>query len=280
MRQLIAIFILLGQPLIAAPNVVASIPPLAGFVADLTKNSATPETLLPSNAEPHGFTLRPSQIIALREASIVFAVGLRMEPWLERVDGDFTAVNLGEAISAPLPARSFDLTPRAERDPHLWLDPAETALWVLEISQRLIEVDPEQAATYRTNTLAALAVLRDAEEKLDLVGERLNAADIRIVVTHDAFQYLERRLGVPQLGMLTDFLDARTGARSLAKISRLEGPVCIISNPEVSAPESLLPNAPRVVIDPMAAAIAGAPDFTERFYDGIANALETCFDQP
>jgi len=275
MRLLLAL-LFIAQPALAAPRVTATIPPLTGVVAEVMQGISMPTALMPANAEPHSFALRPSQISALREANIVFAVGLELEPWLARVEGDFTTIYLAETTSEPLPARNFDLSARAAPDPHLWLDPGEMVPWALAISQALIEQDPANTATYRANEFALLKTLVAAKEQLAEIGERMNKASLRLVVSHDAFQYLERRLDVPLAGMLSDYAETRAGARSLSRITRLEGAICIIEHPELSAPADLLPNAPRVMLDPMGADFAGAPDFPLHFYQHIAATLEGC----
>lgn len=284
MRALLLLSLLWALPLSAAPKVVATIPPLAGMVADIMEGVGTPTTLLAPNAEPHSFSLRPSQLAALREADIVFAVGLNMEPWLGRIEssleGNLAIIKLGEAVSEAVPARGFDLSPRPEDDPHLWLDPGETIGWVLEISQQLINIDSTNTAIYRANEFALLTEVVAAKEALADIGGRLKAAEIRLVVSHDAYQYLERRLGVSALGMLSDSTDTAAGARSLSKISRLEGPLCLIETPEHRISTDFLPESPRVVIDPMGAEFAGAPRFVSQYYAGIATALEGCFNQP
>ncbi len=279
MRLLLAL-LCFAQPALAAPKVAATIPPLVGLVAEVMQGIATPTTLMPPNAEPHSFSLRPSQISALREADIVFAVGLGLEPWLARVEGDFTVIPLAETASEPLPARNFDLSPREAQDPHLWLDPGEMIAWELEITQALIARDPANTATYRANEFALLKTLVAAKERLAEIGAEMNAAGIQLVATHDAYQYLEQRLGVAQAGMLADYTEARAGARSLSSIYALEGPICLLESPELPAPVDMLPDAPRVIIDPMGAAFAGAPDFPARYYQALIAELETCLNQP
>ncbi len=275
MRLLLAL-LCLAQPALTAPKVAATIPPLAGLVAEVMQGIATPTALVPANAEPHNFSLRPSQIAALREADIVFATGLELEPWLARVEGNFTVIPLAEKVSEPLPARHFDLSPREALDPHLWLDPGEMIAWELEITQTLIGQDITNTAAYRANEFSLLTTLVGAKERLTEIGAQMQAAGIRLVVTHDAFQYLAQRLGVPEAGMLADYTEAPAGARSLSRLYALEGAICILQSPERPAPHDLLPDAPRATIDPMGAAYAGEADFPARYYGAMLLALEGC----
>jgi zinc transport system substrate-binding protein len=275
MRLLLAL-LCLAQPALAAPKVAATIPPLAGLVAEVMQGIGTPGTLMPANAEPHSFSLRPSQISTLREADIVFAVGLELEPWLARVEGDFTAIPLAETVSEPLPARHFDLSPRTALDPHLWLDPGEMIAWELEITQTLIGQDRANTATYRANELALLKTLATSKARLESLGARMQNAGMQLITTHDAFQYLAKRLGVAEAGMLADYTEAPAGARSLSRLYALEGAICILQSPERRAPPDLLPDAPRALIDPMGAAYAGEAEFPARYYGAMLLALEGC----
>ena len=258
----------------------ATIPPLTGLVAEIMGGIATPTALMPANAEPHTFSLHPSQISALRNADVVFAVGLDLEPWLERVDGGFTIIKLAETASEPLHARNSNLTPRHEYDPHLWIDPGMMIPWERAITQTLIEQDPDNSAAYRANEIALTKTLEAAKKQLAGIGDRMNSEGIRLVATHDAYQYLEHRLGVPLAGMLADYTEVRVGARSLSKINRLTGRICIIESLDLRAPQDMLPNAPRVTIDPMGSTYAGAPGFPQRFYQGMATALLGCLSTP
>lgn len=275
MRKLL-LALCLAQPAYAAPHVAATLPPLTELVTAVMQNVATPDGLMPADVEPHDFTLRPSQVSAVQAADIVFAVGFDLEPWLERVDGDFKIVKLGERASTPLHARNFDLSARPENDMHIWLDPGEMVGWAHEIAATLGKADPENAAKYQANEAALVATLTQASDRLAALGARMQAKGIRLVVTHDAYQYLEHRLGVPLAGMLTDFEENRAGLKTYGEISQLEGPICVILNPEIEMPDNLLPGMPRVMINPMGSELIGQPDFVSRYYGGIETALSGC----
>ena len=283
MRTLISVLLFCAAPLSAAPVVVASIPPVAGVAAGLMEGVGTPVTLLPPGAEPHEFALRPSHLTALGEADLVLVVGLEMEPWLDRIKKTSSTLplfELGPLNTAPLPARSFGDLDRAAQDPHMWTDPNLVRLWAEAIAAQLTEQDPENADIYHQNLASFIGQINEAETSLHTLGARLQDAGIQLVVTHDAFQYLEAALGLQNAGMLTDAYEQRAGARTLAALHRVEGPVCIIEVPEIIAPDGLLPDAPRVMIDPMGADYAGETDFTLRFFQSVETALEGCFQQP
>ncbi|MGY1734224.1 metal ABC transporter substrate-binding protein, partial [Geodermatophilus sp. SYSU D01045] len=140
------------------------------------------ESLTPPGAEPHDLELTPQDVASLTEADlVVYLAGF--QPGLdEAVDeaGD-AAWDAGEAA---------DLSPAAEEqghegeseeehaehagedgeavDPHFWLDPTRLADVGDALADRLAEVDPDGADTYRENA----AALRTDLEALDAEMEQ------------------------------------------------------------------------------------------------------------
>ncbi len=77
----------LGFPLSAmanAPKVVADIAPLHSLVSQVMAGVGEPELIIPAEASPHDYSLRPSQAKALSDAKIVFWMGEELTPWLDK----------------------------------------------------------------------------------------------------------------------------------------------------------------------------------------------------
>lgn len=68
----------------AAPKVAVDIAPLHSLVSQVMEGVAEPSLIIPAEASPHHYTLRPSQARALSDAKIVFWVGENFTPWLEK----------------------------------------------------------------------------------------------------------------------------------------------------------------------------------------------------
>ena len=65
------------------PNVVADIAPVHSLVSMVMKGIGEPQLLIPQNASPHHYAMRPSEARALQEANLVVYLGHDMTPWLE-----------------------------------------------------------------------------------------------------------------------------------------------------------------------------------------------------
>jgi zinc transport system substrate-binding protein len=88
----------LAPAAVAAPRVVADIPPVQSLVARVMQGVGEPVLILPPGASPHSHAMRPSEAAAMQEAEILFWIGPELTPWLERavanLAGDATAVAL------------------------------------------------------------------------------------------------------------------------------------------------------------------------------------------
>ena len=68
----------------AAPSVAVDIAPLHSLVSQVMEGVSEPNLLIPAEASPHGYKLRPSQAKALSDADVVFWMGETLTPWLEK----------------------------------------------------------------------------------------------------------------------------------------------------------------------------------------------------
>ncbi len=68
----------------AAPSVAVDIAPLHSLVSQVMAGVNEPSLLIPAEASPHHYSLRPSEAQALADAQIVFWMGEELSPWLEK----------------------------------------------------------------------------------------------------------------------------------------------------------------------------------------------------
>src|SRR5262249_22593722 len=103
------------------------------------------------------------------------------------------------------------------------------------------------------------------------------------IVFHDAYQYFERRFGLPSVGAVTVAPDRPVGPRrvsTLREAIRARGIACVFREPQF--PPALLgtlvegSRAHIGVIDPLGAGLAPGPELYPKLLDGIAASLRGC----
>jgi zinc transport system substrate-binding protein len=299
---LLAIFA--AAPAAAAPKVVVSIKPLHALVGAAMEGVGEPTLLVPPTASEHSFSLRPSDARALQEADLVFWVGPQLESFLAKAIGGLPkqerVVPLAEASGVALldlreggawEAHDHDHghahgkaksgAARAERDMHIWLDPANAARIVAAAAEKLAATDPANAARYAQNAARAETAIAALDAELEAILAPVRARPF--IVFHDAYQYLERRYRLNAVGSITVSPERKPSAKRLhairGKIVRSEA-VCVFSEPQFDA------GLVRTVIAGTPARTAsldhlgvGAPDGLSGYAEmmrGLARTLADC----
>ena len=266
MRRLVrfalpALALLLTHPAAAEPpKVIVSIKPLHSLVAAAMDGVGTPELLVKTSADPHSYTLKPSEAQALSAAQLVVWAGPGVETFLEKplaaLAGKAKVVRLDRERGLKLmKAREGGLWEgeeaahghkhdhkHGEIDGHVWLDPDNAAGIVRAAVRELSLLDKDNAAKYAANgekTLAALTAL-DADLKRQLAPIKAR----RFIVSHDSIQYFEKRYGLAAAGSITISPERPPSARRLydirARIVR-DRVVCVFGEPQV--PDTMVKTA-------------------------------------
>lgn len=250
-----ALFALAGAAAAEPPRVVVSIKPLHSLVATVMDGVGAPLLLVRSSADPHSYTLKPSEAQALAAAQLVVWAGPGVETFLEkpvaalagrarvlRLDRE-KSLNLLKAREGGLwegegAAHGHDHK-HGEIDGHVWLDIDNAAAIVRAAARELSLLDRENAAKYTANGDRAVAALKALDG--DLRRQLAPLRGKRFIVSHDQLQYFEKRYGLAAAGSIAISPDRPPSARRLYQIrSRIlaNKVVCVFGEPQV--PDSLV----------------------------------------
>ncbi|NNF71037.1 MAG: zinc ABC transporter solute-binding protein, partial [Rhodobacteraceae bacterium] len=203
----------------APPTVVTDILPVEGLVAAVMGDLAAPLAILPPNASPHDYALRPSDARNLQDAALIVHLGEGLSPGFSRAIANIGAD--AEALNLMTVEGTLHLEMREDfvfgledtthdhdhdhgheaHDPHVWLSPDNGRLWTTAIADALAALDPDNAKTYRQNAETAIAAITTAESR---IADALSAdPPAPAVVFHDAYQYFEVAFDIPAAGAIS-----------------------------------------------------------------------------
>ncbi len=240
------------------PKVVVSIKPLHSLVAAAMDGLGEPLLLVKTGADPHSYTLKPSEAQALNAAQLVVWAGPGVETFLEKPVAALAAkarvLRLDREKSLKLlRSREGGLWEgeqvghghghkHGEIDGHVWLDTDNAAAIVRATVRELSSLDKENAAKYAANGDKAIAALKALDADL---RERLGAVKgKRFIVSHDQLQYFEKRYGLAAAGSISISPDRPPSARRLYTIrTRIlkDKVACVFGEPQT--PDSLVKTA-------------------------------------
>ena len=199
-----------------AVHVVASFSILADMVRQVGGDRVAVTSVVPPEADAHGYQIRPTDARGVMAAGLVVVNGLGLDNWMQRLvrSAEFKGV---------LTVATNGLTPRklpdsAAIDPHAWQDPRNGALYARAIGDGLATADPANAAAYRAAaTRFAAEVLRTDAWIADQFAA-IPARARRIITTHDAFGYFGARYGIELLAAQGLSTEAEPSARAIAAL--------------------------------------------------------------
>jgi len=216
-RYLLSVlFGLLLLPLNAAATlrVFSCEPEWSSLVTELAGEHADVFTATTAQQDPHYIQARPSLIAQMRRADLVVCTGAELEiGWLPvlmarggnpRVkpgtDGYFEAANFVTMLGVPqhLDRAEGDIHPRG--NPHIQLDPHNIERIAPALSDRLAKLDPANAADYGKRLEDFKQRWQAAMQRWETQGASLRG--MPIVVHHESWAYLNRWLGLNQIGTL------------------------------------------------------------------------------
>jgi zinc/manganese transport system substrate-binding protein len=209
---LLTILALFPLNLTAAVKVVTSTTDLAYFTKVIGGPLVDVSSIAAPTADLHYVEVRPSYMVKVRNADLVFRVGLELDMWMNRIiDGSrnnkVKIVDCSKYIKPmEVPAFKADASYgdlHRFGNPHYWLSPDNVAPITQAIAEGLSEVDPDNVVRYEKNRENFLA---DLNKELPAVKEM--AAPLKgdeIITYHNSWPYFAEYFGIKLAGFIEKY---------------------------------------------------------------------------
>jgi len=207
-KYLILIFVtLISLHLNAEIKVVATTTNIANLVQVIGGKKVSVDYLCRGDQDPHFLEVLPSYMLKLRNADIVFKIGLDLEKWLPQlIDGSrndrLELVDLSENISklevptAKMDASHGDVHPYG--NPHYWLDPENAKIMAEEICNTLIDFSSQDADYFQKNLDT---FKKEIDSKMiDWTAKLSGLKQKNIITFHKSWPYFVARFGLNVIG--------------------------------------------------------------------------------
>jgi zinc/manganese transport system substrate-binding protein len=203
MTRFIAVLVALWLPVSAsALNVFSCEPEWAALVGELAGANVEITQATTAFQDPHMLQARPSLIAGARNADLLICTGADLEigwlPLLLRRSGNpeiqpgspgyFMAADYVRRIEIPASIDRSHGDVHPQGNPHIHLHPRNIERVAEALADRLAELDPANAASYRANADDFLQRWSDARERWE--ERAMPLAGMRLVSHHRSFSYL------------------------------------------------------------------------------------------
>lgn len=189
--------------------------PMYDFTKRIVGDKMEVMTIVGEN-EPHGFSPNdPVKVAQAESARLLVAYGQGMDDFAQGMNDNYYVATEGvQFVSASeLGGSGSDAI-----DPHAWLSLKDAQKMLENIARKVIEIDPDNRATYEANLEVAKADFLALDQRYEqAIGPNAQLQTRAIVTSHEAFGYLARDYGLTQFG-IADVADNEPSADRITQV--------------------------------------------------------------
>jgi zinc/manganese transport system substrate-binding protein len=177
-------------------NAVASFSILGDMVKRVGGDRVEVITLVGPDGDAHVYEPTPADAKNLAAAQILFTNGLGFEGWMDRLEKSSGFKGKVVVASTGVKPRTMVENEKTITDPHAWQSLANGKLYVANIRDGLIAVDPDGKSVYEANAAKYLEAIAKEESDVKAALGALPQDRRKIITSHDAFGYFGAAYGL------------------------------------------------------------------------------------
>ena len=207
--------------------VAATVFPVFDLTRRVAGDALDVRLILAPGLDPHDYEPRPKDVVGLSDASLIFAVGLGLDPWAQGLArsagaGEARVFELGPLMD-PILAPPGLIRPEPLIDPHFWTDPVRAIRAVDVIVEALSGLDPEGGPFFRERAGAVKQEIQALDAEVSRSAARW--ARRRVVTFHGSLFYFAARYGLQVTGVVQPVPGTEPTAQHMAAlVAELRGP--------------------------------------------------------
>ena len=201
-------------------QVAATVFPLYDLTRRVADDRLDVRLILAPGLDPHDYEPRPKDVAGLADASLIFAVGLGLDPWAQGLArsagaGEARVFELGPLMD-PILAPAGVLRAEPFIDGHFWTDPVRALRAVDVIVEALSSLDPEGGPFYREHGETLKRQIEALHEEVARDSETWTRR--RVVTFHGSLFYFAARYGLQVVGVVQTVPGTEPTAQHMAAL--------------------------------------------------------------
>lgn len=196
----------------------------ASMIADMAKQIAGDhlhvECIVPIGGDPHLYDPVPEDARKALRADLILKNGLTFEGWLaELIDNSGTKATQVLVTAGVQSIESLSYANSA--DPHAWMDVSNGLVYIKNIYDAIITLDPDNTTAYTANYEAYKAKLEYLDQYITDRIQSIPSNNRVLITSHDAFQYYGRRYGIQLEAILGTSTDAEEQTSDIMRVNKV-----------------------------------------------------------
>lgn len=207
--SLYALILLFNTLAFAEVKIVTTTTVIYDLVKEIGKEKVKVDYICRGDQDPHFLEILPSNMLKLRNADLVFKIGLGLEMWLQQIiDGSrndkLKLIDLSKDIekkeipTGKIDASQGDIHPYG--NPHYWLDPENVKIIAKNIYDALTNESPENSEYFKKNLNDYISRL---DSKITEWKTKMSGLKGKPIITfHKSWVYFADRYGIKVVGQV------------------------------------------------------------------------------
>ena len=193
-------------------QIVTTIYPYEILIREIVGDKGTVVSFIPPNASPHTYSPTPADIKLMENADLIISNGMDLEIHLNKFLGNLKERHISADIFVrDLISHNNNVEEKKHNhetghshqhsfNPHFWLDPILLVNIIQGVTEKIIEIDPDNALYY----VEKMRELQNNLATLDttIMSERKELGVLNLIHFHEAFYYFNRRYGINSVGVV------------------------------------------------------------------------------
>lgn len=173
------------------------------IIQDMAQNIAGKHAIVESitkpGAEIHDYQPTPRDIVKTQSADLILWNGMNLERWFSRFFENIknvpSAVVTKGIVPMPIQAGPYHGNP----NPHAWMSPKNALIYIENIRNAFVKLDPKHADDYNRNAHTYSAKISALDAPLRARLNRIPSTQRYLVTSEGAFSYLARDYGLKEV---------------------------------------------------------------------------------
>ena len=199
-------------------RVVTTFTILQDMAQNVAGNEAIVESITKPGAEIHEYEPTPKDIVKAQSADLVLRNGLGLERWFEKFMGSVRNVPSVDLSDGVAPMNIGEGPYDGKPNPHAWMSPSNARIYVENIRQALVAMDPDHAEAYNANAAAYILEITAIEEPMRATLAEIPEESRWLVTSEGAFSYLARDNHMRELFLWPVNADAEGKPQQIQKV--------------------------------------------------------------
>jgi zinc transport system substrate-binding protein len=282
-------------------NILATTRPIYGLIEGVSGNKNKINILIDQNQSPHNYNLKPSDVVKIKSANIIFMIDNSFEfglaTYLDKNSVTAKVIKFSNNPNITLLKNRHELDLVEDKtheheahhhevdgfDMHFWLDPNNAEAMINEIANVLSSLDPENRKFYYENAKNYIQQLRIVDQQLKVKFATNNQP---FIVFHDAYQYFSHHYHLKDVGVVIINHNITPGIKTMQQLQTIinkNNAKCIFAEPQF-APNVIqkIANATHIkvgIIDGEYGNVNTDKNIYLDLLESITNNMIRCFNQ-